>query len=169
MHLALEFGNVYGVSQLLSCIVSRRTTIGSLPKKETNAIYFQDEISSVTQEGYFHPLEAVWYVWCYGGNKVLSCPSTDCNLPYALYPIERQKSQSVLILSRTNMQNMSGNGTCNRFLLRSVWDEDNTNDLEIRFEGKCHCSVVVHRYRVHSSALFYLSVRSHTENDSGTC
>lgn len=118
--------------------MSRSTAAGHFGPaggQQTRFVPHKDEIVAVVQEGYFTPHETAWHIECTTEtNAQISCPSTACNLTYTIYPIDGQKSMSVLLMTLPQLRQLTTSSTCTSFSLTSKWDKNNL--LHAKFVGK---------------------------------
>ena len=119
--------------------VSRSTTAGEFGGTNGQRLVpTEEDTVAVTQEGYFVPDEAAWNIACSSSpHETRQCPSRDCNLDYKLYPIDRQKSKSVLLMTLDQLRALTEEENCWSFILSSAWEKDQgKNFLQAFFKGK---------------------------------
>lgn len=126
-------------SKHASVRVSRSTSVSEFggTKGGDRLVPTGDDTIAVIQEGYFTPDEAAWNVACSSPNQnTIRCPSRDCSLDYKLYPINRQKTKSILLASLRQLQALTENENCWSFIFTSMWENNpKQNFLQAFFKG----------------------------------
>jgi hypothetical protein len=135
-----KFLEMYNTIRLVCSTVSRSTSVSEFggTKGGDRLVPTGDDTIAVIQEGYFTPDEAAWNVACSSPNQnTIRCPSRDCSLDYKLYPINRQKTKSILLASLRQLQALTENENCWSFIFTSMWENNpKQNFLQAFFKGK---------------------------------